>query len=328
MNPMILIFILGALALVLVAAGAASLVLQRNEAISARLSRFVNIGGAVVVAEAEKARREKDKGKSRVTPIADRLNKMLAGRASSNRIAVALARADLKLTVGEFLALTVISVIAFMALGWLLFNQIVLVLLSGVIGYFVPRWYLAIRHRRRLNAFNNQLGDLLNLWVNALRSGYSVLQAMEAIAKELPPPASVEFNRVVQEVRLGLPLETALQNLLRRVDSDDLDLVVTAVNVQREVGGNLAEILEVISHTIRERVRIKGEIRVMTAMGRYSGYIITLLPIVLTLFLFVINRPYIMQLFQETCGWIMVGIGLTMMAAGFLAIRKIVDIEV
>lgn len=328
MNPMILMFILGALALVLVAAGAASLILQRNEAISARLSRFVNIGGAVVVAEAEKARREKDKGKPRVTPIADRLNKMLAGRASSNRIAVALARADLKLTVGEFLALTVISVIAFMALGWLLFNQIVLVLLSGVIGYFVPRWYLAIRHRRRLNAFNNQLGDLLNLWVNALRSGYSVLQAMEAIAKELPPPASVEFNRVVQEVRLGLPLEAALQNLLRRVDSDDLDLVVTAVNVQREVGGNLAEILEVISHTIRERVRIKGEIRVMTAMGRYSGYIITLLPIVLTLFLFVINRSYIMQLFQETCGWIMVGIGLTMMAAGFLAIRKIVDIEV
>lgn len=328
MSPITFLIILGALALVLLAAGVVSLVGQRNEAVSTRLSRFINVGGAVAVAQAEKTGREKDKGRQRATPLADRLNKMLAGRPSSNRIAIALARADLKLTVGEFLALTVISVITFMALGWLLFNQIVLVLLSGVIGYFVPRWYLAIRHRRRLNAFNNQLGDMLNLWVNALRSGYSVLQAMEAIARELPPPVSVEFNRVVQEVRLGLPLETALQNLLRRVDSDDMDLVVTAVNVQREVGGNLAEILEVISHTIRERVRIKGEIRVMTAMGRYSGYIITLLPIALALFLFVINRPYIIQLFQETCGWIMVGVGLTMMAAGFLAIRKIVDIEV
>lgn len=328
MSPITFLFILGTLALALLAVGVASLALQRNEAVSARLSRFISVGGAVAVPQAEKAGREKDKGKLRKTPLADRLNKMLAGRPSSNRIAIALARADLKLTVGEFLALTVISVIGFMALGWLLFNQIVLVLLSGVIGYFVPRWYLAIRHRRRLNAFNNQLGDILNLWVNALRSGYSVLQAMEAIAKELPPPASVEFNRVVQEHRLGLPLEMALQNLLRRVDSDDLDLVVTAVNVQREVGGNLAEILEVISHTIRERVRIKGEIRVMTAMGRYSGYIITLLPIVLTLLLFVINRPYISQLFQETCGWIMVAVGLTMMATGFLAIRKIVDIEV
>jgi tight adherence protein B len=313
---------MGGVALLLFAVGAVSLVMNRGgEAVGARLGRFIGAGAAAAPAEAERP-------KERKTPIADRLNRALAGRASSNRMAIALARADLKLTVGEYVALTVISVVGFMALGWLLFNQVVLVLISGIVGYFVPRWYLGFRHRRRLIAFGNQLSDTLNLWVNALRSGYSVLQAMEAIARELPPPVSVEFNRVVQEVRLGLQLEVALQNLLRRVDSDDMDLVVTAVNVQREVGGNLAEILEVISHTIRERVRIKGEIRVMTAMGRYSGYIITLMPIILTLILFMINRPYIMQLFQETCGWIMVGIGLTMMAMGFLAIRKIVDIEV
>ncbi len=326
MNPTTFLLIMGGLALALLVGGAASLALKRGEAVGERVGRFTSIGG-VAVAEPEQNAPSKVE-RVRTTPVADRLNKMLAGRASSNRIAIQLARADLKLTVGEYLALNVITVLGFTAAGWLLFGQALLVILSGVVGYFAPRWYLSFRHRRRVNAFNNQLSDTLNLWVNALRSGYSVLQAMETIARELPPPVSVEFNRVVQEVRLGLPLEVALQNLLRRVDSDDLDLVVTAVNVQREVGGNLAEILEVISHTIRERVRIKGEIRVMTSMGRYSGYIITLLPIILTLLLFVINRAYIMQLFSETCGWIMVGVGLTMMTAGFLAIRKIVDVEV
>jgi len=316
---------MGVLAVGLVLGGAASLVMKRGEAVEDRLSRFTGTG--VAVAEPESSAPAKAQ-RMRSTPVADRLNKALAGRASANRIAVQLARADLKLTVGEYMALNVISVVAFMALGWLLFGQVVLVVLSGVIGYFAPRWYLDFRHSRRVRAFNNQLSDTLNLWVNALRSGYSVLQAMEAIARELPPPVSIEFARVVQEVRLGLPLEVALQNLLRRIDSDDMDLVVTAVNVQREEGGNLAEILEVISHTIRERVRIKGEIRVMTAMGRYSGYVITLLPIILTLLLFVINRAYIIQLFNETCGWIMVGVALTMMTVGFLIIRKIVDVEV
>ena len=119
-----------------------------------------------------------------------------------------------------------------------------------------------------LRAFSDQLGDSLNLMVNGLRSGYSVLQAMEAVSREMPPPISAEFARVVQEVQIGLPLDQALGNMLRRIKSDDLDLVITAINVQREVGGNLAEILDVISFTIRERVRIKGEVRTLTAQGK------------------------------------------------------------
>ena len=189
-----------------------------------------------------------------------------------------------------------------------------------------------------MRAFDDQLADTLSLWVNALRSGYSVLQGMEAIATESPPPVSVEFERVVQEVRLGLSVENSLDNMYNRVPSEDLDLVITAVNIQREVGGNLAEVLESISHTIRERIRIKGEIRTLTAQGRASGVIISLLPVALGGLLYMINPGYVSELWVREapfiipgilpCGWIVLGIGLGMILMGALAIRKIVDIEV
>jgi tight adherence protein B len=160
---------------------------------------------------------------------------------------------------------------------------------------------------------------------------------MEAIATELPPPVSVEFERVVQEVRLGLSVPQALANMLRRMPSEDLDLVITAVNIQREVGGNLAEVLDTISFTIRERVRIKGEIRTLTAQGRLSGWIVSLLPFALALILLAINPRYMSGLWARVppmilgvipCGWIVVGIGVVMMAVGIYVIQRIVDIEV
>ncbi|MCS7071578.1 MAG: type II secretion system F family protein, partial [Anaerolinea sp.] len=177
--------------------------------------------------------------------------------------------------------------------------------------------------------FENQLPDTLGLWVNALRSGYSVLQSMEAIGRDAPEPTSVEFKRVVQEVQLGIDMEDALEHLLNRVESEDLDLVVTAVNIQREVGGNLAEILDVISHTIRERIKLKGEIRVLTAQGRITGYLISFLPIVLALFLYAINPNYMGNLFENRmCGWPMLGAGLAMIGIGMAIIQKIVDIDI
>jgi tight adherence protein B len=204
----------------------------------------------------------------------------------------------------------------------------VLAAFAGILGYFVPRLYLGFAKRQRLNRFNGQLGDTINLLVNGLRSGYSMLQAMETVAKELPPPISEEFARVVQEVGLGLSAEQALNNMLRRIQSDDLDLMITAINVQHEVGGNLAEILDIISFTIRERVRIKGEIRTLTAQGMLSGYVISFLPIGLGLIMFLMNREYMLRMFSTTCGWIMVGVAVFGIVTGFIAIQKIVRIEV
>ena len=136
---------------------------------------------------------------------------------------------------------------------------------------------------------------MLNLMVNGLRAGYSTMQAMEAISKELPSPISDEFRRVVQEMQIGIPMEAALENLLRRIPSHDLDFVVTAINVQREVGGNLSEILDTISFTIRERVRIKGEVRMLTAQVRTSGTVFSFIPFVLTLVLWFFNPEYLMS---------------------------------
>jgi tight adherence protein B len=314
--------VFGAVALVLLAFGAISLV-RANRGIEQRLERFAG-------PEQDRLKTIEKEASKRASPLGDSLNRALAGRNFANNLATQLARADAKLTVGEFLALQAITIIAGGVVGWLLSGaSIVFALLTAVFGFFVPRFYLNLAKGRRLKAFNNQLGDFLNLMVNGLRAGYSVTQAMEAVASELPPPLSTEVGRLVQEIQIGLTMEQALANMLRRVTSDDLDLIVTAMNVQREVGGNLAEILETISHTIRERVRIKGEITTLTAQGRISMYVIVALPIVITIFLYLINREYISRLFTSGfCGWALVVCGALSITAGYFTIRRIVNIEV
>jgi tight adherence protein B len=311
--------IIGAVAILFMIAGAVSLVRGRTS-VEQRLQTFA--GTTDLEADTKDS-------KKRSTPVADSLNRALEGRKVSEDLSTQLARADLKVTVGEFLVLQVVAALGLAVGGYFLFGTIVLAILAAVIGWFAPRWFVSYRQGQRVRAFADQLGDSLNLMVNGLRSGYSVLQAMEAVSREMPPPISTEFARVVQEVQIGLPLDQALGNMLRRIQSDDLDLVVTAINVQREVGGNLAEVLDVISFTIRERVRIKGEVRTLTAQGKYSGYVISFLPIALAFVLFCVNKPYVERLFTSGfCGWAMVICGLLMIGTGFIAIQKIVTIEV
>jgi tight adherence protein B len=263
--------------------------------------------------------------------LRERLDNVISDRPFAQNWKQQLARADLKLKVSEFAAMHVVAAIAGFALGYFLIfsGSIVLSIVAGFVGFFIPRFYVNRRVQSRLIKFENQLPDTLSLWVNALRSGYSVPQAMEAISRDAPEPTSTEFKRVVQENQLGIDLSDALAHLLNRVESEDLDLVITAVNIQREVGGNLAEILEVIGHTIRERIKLKGEIRVLTSQGRITGYLISGLPIVLALFLYAINPSYMGNLFENrTCGWPMLGIGLALIGIGMAVVQKIVDIDI
>jgi len=264
----------------------------------------------------------------RRSPLGDALNRALVRGGMAADLATQLARADIKLTVGEFLAATVIVMILGGGVAYLLTRQVVAAVLACVVCFFAPRWYIAFLRGRRLRAFNDQLGDTINLMVNSLRAGYSVMQAMDAVAQEMGTPISTEFGRVGQEVQLGLTLEQALSNMLRRVPSDDLDMMITAVNVQREVGGNLAEVLDSISHTIRERIRIKGEIRALTAQSRISGYMVAMVPIVLAVVIYLIQPEFMSLLFTERCGWIMLGVAVVGIVAGFVVIGKIVDIDV
>lgn len=280
-------------------------------------------------------RRERDRAPE-AKPLA-KLDAAVSKGKQGSKIAGDLARADLKLTVTEFIGLKILSAIGGALLGAFIGRASPqAVVLSGLVGAillsFAPNLYVVLAARRRLKAFNNQLGDTINLLANSLRSGYSFLQSMELVSREAPAPMSTEFRRVVQEVGLGLSTEDALANLMRRVPSDDLDLLITAVNIQHEVGGNLAQILETIGHTIRERVRIKGEIQVLTAQGRISAYVITLMPIGLAIFITVINPSYMAPMFtfgMPPDAWCCLPVAsLVMIVIGFFTIMKIVDIEV
>lgn len=264
----------------------------------------------------------------RRAPLGEALNRLLASRGVGADLATQLARANLKITVGEFMAATLILVIAAAALAFLWKRDIVITAGACVAGFFGPRIYVSLQRGRRLRAFSDQLGDTINLMVNGIRAGYSILQSMESVSEEMGPPISVEFGRVVKEVQLGLTMEQALDNMLRRITSDDLDMMVTAINVQREVGGNLAEVLDAISHTIRERIRIKGEIRAQTAYGRGAGTLLTIVPVALAAVIYLITPDFMSLLFTHNCGYVMIGVAVLGIIAGFFVIRKIVDIDV
>ncbi|HOO25907.1 MAG TPA: type II secretion system F family protein [Clostridiales bacterium] len=206
-------------------------------------------------------------------------------------------------------------------------GQLISALTLAALGAVLPVIFLRSRKKKRTIAFETQLGDALVIICNCLRSGLTFQQAMEAINKEMEAPISVEFGRTLQEIQYGLSLEQALNNLSGRIKSSDLMLTVSAVNIQRQTGGNLSEILEIISETIKDRIKIKGDIRTLTAQGRISGLIVGVLPIALGSFLMVINPDYMKVLFTERMGHIFLMVAVVLEVTGFILIRKIVDIK-
>jgi tight adherence protein B len=263
--------------------------------------------------------------------IVDWVSKRVEKTSYGDRVARSLARADLKFKVGEYFVLIAVTILVGGLITWFLGNRHPISAAIGAIGgAFAPGMYVKSQQKKRLQKFNDQLSDMLNLMVNGLRAGYSTMQAMEAISKELPAPICDEFRRVIQEMQIGISMETALDNLLRRIPSEDLDFVVTAINVQREVGGNLSEILDNISFTIRERVRIKGEVRVLTSQVRTSGSVLSMIPFFLVLVLWFLNQEYLMSVTQGgpiiTAAIICVVLGLIF--TSYFIMMKIADIEV
>ena len=327
---------IAALAIILIAFGIAS---SGSSGISDRLERYASGRG-----EGGKATAQSQ------GPITDliqqsqalaNLNKVVEGRDFGANLARELARADLRLKPSEYLFIWLGSIVGvpvlLFILGFFLSAlQSPLALLIGMlIGFMLPRFWLNRRKNGRLNAFNKQLPDTITLIANALRAGSSFLQAIELVVRESRPPISVEFSCVIREVNLGLPFEQALENMVRRVRSDDLELMATAISIQHQVGGNLAEILDSIAYTIRERIRIKGEIRTLTAQQRLSGYVVGFLPIGLAGFLFIAAPGFMDPMFANPpaiaglpAGVVILLFGGFMMLIGFMLIRKIVDIEV
>ena len=192
----------------------------------------------------------------------------------------------------------------------------------------IPFFILEFRRSRRRDAFLRSLPDNLQLMAGSLRAGYGVLQAIDTVAHEAGPPTAEEFQRVLTEARLGMPVEEALEAMAERIDNADFRWVVLAINIQREVGGNLAEVLTTVGETMRARNRLKGEIRALTAEGRISAIVLASLPFAMALFLWTTNPGYLTPLIEETFGLIAIGVGVLLMAAGAFWLKKIVDIEI
>jgi tight adherence protein B len=327
--------IIGVIALVVVIGGIAAFVFSRRDQ-SKLDDRLESINQMDDFSEWDEASEAEQKSTTSSVieesrRVLDPLNNMLSQRKFGQNMRQKLSRANVKLTVAEYSASHFVSSAMGFIIGYVFLagGDIIFSSLFAVVGFFVPRFYVGRLINKRLQAFETQLPDTLGLWVNALRSGYSVLQAMEAISRDAPDPTKLEFERVVREVQLGINMDDALAHMVERIQSEDLDLVVTAVNIQREVGGNLAEILEVISHTIRERIKLKGEVRVITSQGRMTGYLISFLPIGLAFFLNFTSPGYMGAMFENrACGWPLLGLGLALIGIGTAIIQKIVDIEI
>lgn len=332
----VVVAVVAALAILLIAVGIATS--GQGSGITTRLERYAS-GKEKEKAAAPQA--QSIGSKVSQSAALTRLNKVVEGRDFGANLAREIAAADLKLKVSEFLGIwagvTVATpiVFLFLSIGLPAFRSPIALLAGLLLGFFLPRFWLGQRKSSRLNAFNKQLPDTITLIANALRAGSSFLQAIELVVRESRPPVSVEFARVIREVNLGLPFETALENIVRRVRSDDLELMATAISIQYTVGGNLAEILDSIAFTIRERVRIKGEIKTLTAQQRMSGYVVGGLPFGLAFFIYLAAPTFFDPMFANPpgilglpAGVIILAVGAFSMGTGFMLIRKIVDIEV
>ncbi len=243
-----------------------------------------------------------------------------------SKLSLELAQASVQMKPGEFMLMTVgLGVISF-AVGALISRSV----LGGIglfpLGVMAPRLWLKRKKSKRIAAFQNQLPDVLNLVVGSLRAGYGLIQAMQLVAQEMPSPSKDEFERVTREISLGVPLQDALNRLVDRMESEDLGLVVTAITIQNEVGGNLGNILETISATIRDRVRVQGEIRTMTSMQRMTGYMLAAMPFFVAAILMVLNPGYILQMFQFP--WIVIPIGAVIsMGLGIFFMNALLKID-
>jgi tight adherence protein B len=331
----IVIAAIAAVAILLIAVGVASS--GSGSGVSARLERYAS-------GSTDKKKKDKPDGLSELIAQSAALatfNKAVENRDFGANLSRDLARADLKLKVSEYLgiwAATTVGVpVVMYILGFVIssLHSPIVLLIGLILGFLAPRIWLGRRKSGRLSAFNKQLPDTITLVANALRAGSSFLQAIELVVRESRPPVSTEFGRVIREVNLGLPFDVALENMVRRVKSDDFELMATAIAIQHQVGGNLAEILDSIAFTIRERVRIKGEIRTLTAQQRMSGYVVGLLPFGLAGFIYLAAPTFFDPMWDPKvsvvglpAGVIILGFGVIMMMIGFTAIQKIVDIEV
>jgi tight adherence protein B len=319
------IFVLGAIVSGLLAVYQSSA--SPRSSLERRLGRLIgdDAGFEVNVATVEGLRRRR----VGTIPI---ISSIMAGRHTAEELALQLERADMKLTVSEFVAVRIFLGLFGLGLPVLMLGTtpigMLLALGGALVGYTLPKLYLAHGRSRRVSKLDSQLPDALTMLANALKSGFGLMQSMDLVARELEHPIATDIRRMLQDINVGAATDEALQNLAKRAGSADLDIVVTAMLIQQSTGGNLAEILETVGHTMRERIRIRGEIKTLTTQQVMTGFIIGMLPVFLALAISVINPGYINLLFTRTAGQVMIAGAVMMEMFGMFVIKRILAIEV
>jgi tight adherence protein B len=316
--PVIMLFVFAGLSLMFYTG--LNLLRDRRNSPSGRVEWYADPTGGEIDKEAFVRTAVIERAKELATQIAERAGML-------ERMEAQLDAAGIKWRGGEVLVASAGLGAAGTILGFATGNLFLTVLL-GALGAFGPITFIKMKVAKRRTAFLKQLPDVLLLLSGALKAGHSIQQAMAAVSEDAKPPASDEFRRTMAEVRLGANLDDALEALGKRIGVVDFDWTILAIQIQREVGGNLAEILEIISETIRERERLHGEIKALTAEGRMSGYVLGLLPVAMALLLFLRSPDYLEPLYTTSTGLMMLGVTGALMVAGFFWMRKIVKIEV
>lgn len=305
--------------------------LSRQAALDGRLRTFVRRESPGVPMTVRRPRKE-----SRVAWV-EALNKRLRRANFARRLQQDLIRAGIHLPASRFIIFQgILMSVAFLAVSRAL-NSVrdleglpSLALSLGAAGaaWYIPLAAVRFKEAHRLKTFERQLPPTIDAMAGALQAGSSLPQAMEMVSREMAPPIAEELGIVVREMTVGVPMQEAFGNMLQRVHSLDLDMLVTAITIQHRVGGNLSQILRTISHTVRERLRIKGEIAILTAQQRLAAIIVSALPLIIILALFFIAPDYIMKLFQPGIARLLLVMGGLGILAGFYALRRIADIDV
>lgn len=320
MDLELIISILIFLAIFLMGIGMSRLRIEKKEELSKRMDKLIHSPA------------EDSPGKAFVTgleltKVFGTVGRGFSGLSFTKKMETELDKADILLRVEEFIGMNICAALGGALVVLLLTGNSTYSVLGFLLGAVLPGLFVYRQKLKRAEMLSEEIGDSLTGMSNSLRAGYSFQQAMDLIAKETQGPLGKEYRRTLREINLGVTTDQALQNLVKRVNNEDMELMISTVLIQRSIGGNLAEIFDKISDTIRQRIRMKGEVRVLTAQGRISSWILGVMPIFLLIAISLINPDYVKMFFETPLGWGLLIYAIVSEVIGFLVIRKITNIE-
>lgn len=239
-----------------------------------------------------------------------------------------LAKTDLLLRPNEYVGIVAVLAVCMGGAFYIIFRSILAVLASLAVSYVLSRIFIDINKKKRITKLGDQLVDTITLVSNCLKAGYSFFQAADMVSRDMRPPVSTEFGKMINQINMGMTVDEALRRLGERMESQDMDLVITAILIQRQIGGNLSEILDNISETIQGRIRLNRDIKAKTSQGRLSAIVLVLLTPVLAAVIFMMSPGFVSVIFSTMAGWIIIAVCLILQVIGITALVKIVNIEV